>query len=144
MAFASFECWSGDEGEPWVREVEDFIRGFVLGRPNHTFGAWRDQQLIGVASFYEKSLGLPLNNPVEVPVWHLEVLGVALDLQGEGIGRDLLASTLGVMRQLDVKRRLVTGYVHVENHASHRLCSSAGLEPLTPLDAHYWIYVGPL
>jgi hypothetical protein len=140
--FAQFACCQGAR-EPWILEVENYVRGWVLRRAQYVL-AHRNEAgtLLAVSAFDETVIGIPLVSPLDHPGWHLQVVAISLDHQNQGLSQEIFASTFNAMRQLDVDRVFVTANVHREHVMSHRACARVGLTPWIPLDDAYWILLG--
>lgn len=136
-------CGCGNEA-PWTEEAENYVRGSVLRRSEHCL-AFRDAgELVAVSAFDPSTLGWPLNQPVDHPVWHLNVVAIALAHQSQGLSAEVFESTFEAMRQIDASRDVVTAFVHESHVASLNACARVGLEPLKPIDDDYWLLLGPL
>lgn len=143
--FASFRCWDGDRQKPWVEEVENYVRAGLLRQPGMYVLAFREEgELVGVSAFYRRTIGLPALDPVDHDAWHLEVVAVRLDRQGESLSRVILEQTLAMMREEDPQRVLVVAVCHRENGAALAACERVGLLPFVQQDEHYWVLVGEL
>jgi GNAT superfamily N-acetyltransferase len=143
IEFDAFSCWDGDPAAVWAHEVENYIRGRLLWRFDSITLAFREHgELVAVSSFFGSSIGLPLVEPVEQPTWHLDVFAVRLDRQRRGFATEVFQQTFAEMRQEDLERILVTGYVHRDNDLSFIACERAGLTRLIPRDDDYWIVLG--
>lgn len=141
--FASFCCWDGSPSAPWVEEVENYVRGWVLRDARHVLALRNeDGELVGVAAFEERTIGVPLAAPVDHPGWHLLVVAIRLEDQRCGLSGDVFAAVFEAMRAVDANRVLYTAYVHRDNQASLRACGGVGLLPFQPKDDHYWILLG--
>jgi RimJ/RimL family protein N-acetyltransferase len=141
--FASFSCWDGVAGTPWVEEVENYVRGWVLRDARHVVAVRsEDDELVAVAAFDERSIAVPLVAPVDHPGWHLLVVAIRLDHQGQGLSREVFDAVFEAMRRVDPERVLYTAYVHRENRASMRACARVGLLPFHPKDEHYHTLLG--
>jgi hypothetical protein len=141
--FAAFKCWDRDPAKVWAREVENYVRGRLLWRPDNTTLAFREQgHLVAVSSYYPSTIGLPLVEPVEQPSWHLDVLAIQLQRQRARLADEILHQTFDEMRDEDPERILVTGFVHNDNTPSLRACARVGLTRLIPRDDYYWIVLG--
>jgi hypothetical protein len=142
--FAGFYCCDATNATPWTQEAENYVRAHALRRSQHCL-AFRDSgALVAVSAFSPTVLGLPLNQPVDQPVWQLDVVAIALNHQSQGLSSEVFQGTFEVMRQLDLERDAVTAYVHQQHAHSIRACASAGLQPLMPVNGHYWLLLGPI
>jgi RimJ/RimL family protein N-acetyltransferase len=141
--YATFTCWDGADGTPWLEEVQTFIRHWVLTRVSYVL-SFRDGTggLVGVGAFEARNIYVPLVEPVQNAGWHLQVVGVRLDHQGKGLSRDVFRGIFEAMRQLDDERVIYTAHVHKDNAPSIAACARVGLDLLRPKDAHYWILLG--
>lgn len=141
--FAGFSCWDGAAGTPWVEEVENYVRGWVLRDARYVVAlSNEDGELVAVAAFDERSIGVPLVAPVDHPGWHLLVVAVRLDQQNRGLSKEVFDCVFEAMRSVDPERVLYTAYVHRENRASMRACARVGLLPFHPKDEHYNTLLG--
>ena len=143
--FAGFTCWDGDPAKPWALEAQNYIRGYVLRHSGIRVFKWCEgDSLVAVVSFGTRTLGLPLVEPTDYKVWHLEVTGVSVTRQGEGLGALVLRETLDVLSAEDPDRVLVTANVHKANLHAIRTLATAGITPLVPMDDAYWTFLGEL
>lgn len=144
-AFAAFNCWDPNTDAPWVEETENYIRGALLRQPdNHTL-AFRDgDALVAVSSFYKSSIELPLVQPDTHPTWHLDVVAITLDRQGDGHSLEVYQGTLRAMRKIDSGPVLVTARAHEQNDAAFESAKHIGLFRLYPWDDSYWVLLGEL
>jgi RimJ/RimL family protein N-acetyltransferase len=142
-AFASFSCWDGNPGTPWIEEAENYVRGWVLSNAQHVL-TFRDTggRLLAVSAFDERVISVPLVAPADHPGWHLQVVAIDLEHQHRGLARDVLDQTLDAMHELDPERVLVTAHAHRDHRASLKVCANAGLVRFIPKDADYWILLG--
>jgi RimJ/RimL family protein N-acetyltransferase len=140
--FAHFSCCP-NPGEPWVREAEDYVRGFVLGHATWVL-AFRDEQneLVAVSAFDPRIIEVPLAQPVAHEGWHLQVVAIALQHQAQGLSRMVFEQTFEAMRDIAGHRVLVTANVHRAHTASRRAAARVGLLTLLPLDDDYLILLG--
>lgn len=141
--YREFNCWDGDDHFPWVEEVENFIRHWVLRKTPHvlSFRA-ADGELAAVAAFERRNIYVPLVDPELHAGWHLQVVAVRLEDQSNGLSRDIFTGVFEAMRQHDDERILYTAHVHRENGASIAACAKVGLDLLHPKDDHYWVLLG--
>jgi RimJ/RimL family protein N-acetyltransferase len=141
--YASFTCWDGADGTPWLEEVQTFIRHWVLTRVPYvvSFRAGNGD-LVGVGAFEERNIYVPLVEPVQHEGWHLQVVGIRLEDQGKGLSRSVFRGIFEAMRQLDDGRVIYTAHVHKDNVPSIAACARVGLDLLRPKDTHYWILLG--
>jgi len=143
--FGSFRCWDGDNAKPWVEEVENYVRGALLRQPDMHILAFREAgELAAVAAFYRRIIGLPILDPVDQQAWHLEVVAIRLDRQGQGLSSAVLQQTLEAMRVMDSDCILITGLVHCDNDGAFTACSRVGIKKLVQRDEHYWLVLGEL
>jgi ribosomal protein S18 acetylase RimI-like enzyme len=143
--FAAFTCWDGDLAKPWAHEAQNYIRAAVLRQPDTHVLKWCDgTNLVAVVSFGTRIIGLPLLDPVDHTVWHLDVMGVARDRQQQGHAPSALQETLHAMRAEDPARAIVTADVHRLNSPAIRTLRSVGITELIQKDADYWIFLGEL
>lgn len=143
--FAAFCCWDGSDGKPWLEEVENYIRGALLRQPDMYMLAFREEgQLVAVSAFYKRTIGLPALDPIDHDAWHLEVMAVRLDRQGQGLSREVLDQTLAVMLEADPERVLIVGVAHRDNTPAFAAGAQIGLIKFVQQDEHYWVLVGEL
>jgi RimJ/RimL family protein N-acetyltransferase len=142
-AFAAFRCWDGVTGQPWTEEVENRIRGSLLRQfTNFTFAFREDGELVAVSSFFPHDIGIPLNQPEDVPSWHLDVMAVRFDLQRAGLSQQVLELTFDAMRAEDRERVVVSAYIHHQNTGAIQAATRAGITAFHPRDDDYWVFVG--
>lgn len=136
---ARFGCWSGSPDEPWAEEAENYIRARILDdSENVLLFRTDDAQLAAVSGFSSRWIEVPLLEPERHPGWQLDIIGVASDLQGAGIGTVVLRKTFDEMRESDTDRVLVTANAHKNNAPSIRAAEKVGLTPLVQKDEWYW------
>ncbi|MGI8413461.1 MAG: hypothetical protein ACR2QA_13465 [Solirubrobacteraceae bacterium] len=140
--FAAF-CCCGDNDPAWIEEVEDYVRGSVLRRVEHTL-AFRDGQgdLIAVSAFAERVIRVPIVDPVAHEGWHLQVVAISLEHQRQRLSKQIFEQTFAAMREIDASRVYVTANVHREHRSSRKACSEVGIDLWTPLDDHYVVLLG--
>jgi Acetyltransferase (GNAT) family len=131
--FARFQCWN-QEGEPWVEEVENYIRVLILTHTPYVIAFRDEEELVAVSGFFPRQVAVPLVEPEDHDAWHLEVVAVRVDRQRTGVSAAVLESTFQAMRQIDSSRALFTVKVHEKNAASLALCTKLDLTPF-PRDA---------
>ena len=142
---AGFSCSTESPSEPWAQEAENFIRGWVVNHSEKVLlFRTMDAQIAAVTAFSSRQVEVPILEPQTHAGWHLDVVGVATELQGAGIGRLVIGSTFDEMRSVKPERVLVTATVHKENAAAMRCAASVGLTPLIAKDAHYWVLLAEL
>lgn len=143
--FAAFECWNGDPREPWAQEAENYIRGWALRDDVHCL-SFRNEasKLVAVTAFYRRTVGIPLLKPTVYPAWHLQVMGIALDVQGQGFAKRILNQTVEAMKELDSTIFFVTAFAEKRNERSLRACASIGLHAYYMKDEYYWVMLGEL
>lgn len=125
--FSTFECWDGVAPLPWVAEVHNYVRGWVLRQEPFVLAFREDQELVAVSAFRPSSIDLPLAEPISRDAWHLAVVGVRLQHQGQGLCQSVIEETFSRMREQDPARSLVTAFIHEDNGPSLRACARAGL-----------------
>lgn len=136
--FESFNCWNGNAGVPWVEEVENYVRWWVLDDAQYVV-AGRDDggRLAAVAAFDERVIAVPLVAPIDHPGWHLQVVAIRLDLQASRLFDEVIETTFRIMRSIDPERILVTARVHGANRESLRACARHDLDPFVGLNDDY-------
>jgi acetyltransferase (GNAT) family protein len=143
--FAAFGCWNGDPGQPWAAEVENYVRGTLLRQPDTRILAFREEgELVAVSAYYKRTIGVPALNPTEHDAWHLEVVAIRLDRQGEGLSHEVIEQTLRAMREEDPGRVLVTAVAHRDNIGAFAACAHFDLLQYVQQDPDYWVLVGEL
>jgi RimJ/RimL family protein N-acetyltransferase len=137
-SFARFHCWDGNSDAPWVEEVENYVRAWLLREAEHAL-AFRDDggDFIAVAGFDPRTIFVPIVEPVAHPGWHLQVVAVRLESQRQGLSQEVFSGTFAAMREVDPGRVLYTATAHRENTASLRAAALAGLLPFRRKDEHY-------
>lgn len=140
-----FECWDGSEDVPWAEEAENYIRASLLRHARHVL-ALRDElgELVGVSAFDERNILLPINTRTATihPSWHLQVVAVRVDLQGQRLVDEIFELTFDAMRQADTERIIVTARVHRKNLPSLKACARHSIDPLREVDDHYLELLG--
>jgi hypothetical protein len=141
--FARFACWDGAPSTAWVAEVENYIRVWALRHAKYVV-AFRNElgELVAVAAFDDRVIGVPLVNPVDHAGWHLLVIAIRLEDQRSGLSREVFDGVFAAMREVDPDRILYTAYVHRANRASFEACKRVDLLPLHLKDEHYWVLLG--
>lgn len=142
--FAGFCCCDG-EAPPWRVEVENYVRGHVLGRATHSLAFREKSELIAVAAFDPKTIELARAvDPLRMRGWKLQVVAVARERQRQGLSGDVFAQTFEAMREQDPTRGVVQADVHVDNDASLAACERAGLVRVMPIppEHSYWLLMG--
>jgi hypothetical protein len=141
--FAEFECCKDDKPDPWVQEAETYVRGWVLDRAEYVLAHRNESgKLVAVSAFDKAVIGLPLMSPTDHPGWHLQVVAISKDDQGQRLSRDVFDATFQAMRRQNAERVFVTANVHQNHGLSLRACASVGLTPWIPLDDEYWVLLG--
>jgi hypothetical protein len=141
--FAAFTCWDSSPGAPWVEEVENYVRAWVLRDAPHVLALRNERgDLVAVAAFDERTISVPRVAPVDHPGWHLLVVAIRLEDQRRRLSREVFSAVFEAMREVDRERSLYTAYAHREHRASLRACKCVGLLPFWPKDNHYWILLG--
>lgn len=136
--YADFACWDGRPGRPWIEEVENYVRGWVLRDARHVLSFRTDGgQLAAVAAFNEHVVQVPLVEPVDHPAWLLTVVAVHLDHQRNGLSGEVFAGVFEAMRRFDPARVLIAGRVHRRHRASVSACKKVELRPWRSIDEHY-------
>lgn len=140
--FEQFSC-SKENDEPWIQEVENYVRFWVLRRAQYVL-CHRDGSgvLVAVSAFDEIAIGIPLVSPLDHPGWHLQVVAVTDGFQNQGFSQEVFQATFEAMGGIDLDRVFVTANVHREHDHSQRACGNAGLTPWIPLDENYWVLLG--
>jgi hypothetical protein len=153
-----FTCWDGDPEEPWVAEVESYVRALALKSADHTL-VFRDDdgELAAVTAFDSRDI-----RPFEaarylVPGWHLQVVAVSLSYQRTVVESDIARcapemkaaeyvhrATYGHMLGLDSGRVAVTARVHEDNRRSMRAAARVDLHRTVREDLEYWRMLGPV
>lgn len=141
--FAQFRCAEIEAADPWVMEAEAYVRSWVLRHARHVL-AHRDEvgALVAVSAFDETVVGIPLLSPRDHPGWHLQVVAISHDHQGQRLSADVFSGTFEAMRGLDPDRVFVTANVHNRHLVSQRACAKVGLTPWLQRDEEYWILLG--
>lgn len=141
--FAAFSCWDGDDATPWIEEAENYVRGFVLRRAENVL-AFRtaENELVAVSAFDERTIHVPIVNPVAHDGWHLQVVAIDCDHQKRQLSRQIFEATFAAMRDRDPSRVYVTARVHKDHSNSAKACDAVGLSLLRPNDEHYLILLG--
>lgn len=141
--FARFTCAEVESADPWVLEVEAYVRSWVLRHAHHVL-AHRDEEgtLVAVSAFDGTVVGIPLLSPLDHPGWHLQVVAISHNHQNQRLSAEVFSGTFEAMRGLDLDRVFVTANVHGLHVVSLRACAQVGLTPWIQLDADYWILLG--
>jgi hypothetical protein len=149
-----FRCWSGDEDETWVLEVEEYIRLIALRTAERVLlFEPAEGQVAGVTAFGRQEISP--SGTRRVPGWRLEVVALALAWQGKSVvaaiagcaprmkaSEYLLRATFRRMRELDRRRRLVVARVHDGNVASMVAAARVGLDRTRRESDEYWEMLG--
>jgi hypothetical protein len=113
-------------------------------RETHVLAFRAEGQLVAVSAFYYRVVEIPAVQPVEHDAWHLDVLAVRFDKQGQHLSQEALQQSLGAIQELDGSRVFVTAYVHQENAAALAVAAHFGLLPYVQHDPLYWTLLGEL
>jgi hypothetical protein len=153
-----FRCWDGDPDEPWIGDVEEYVRVLALKSAFRTL-VFRDDggEVAAVTAFDRREV-----RPFEaarylVPGWHLQVVAVSLRYQGSLVENDILGcppamkmaeyahrSTYRYMLEIDPARQFITARVHDENRRSIKAAARVDLERTVREDVDYWRMLGPV
>lgn len=151
----AFRCWSGDEEfDPWVREVEEYVRRFALRTADHVLLFETDAgELVGVSAFSRREIDLA--GRLRVGGWHFDVIALSLRWQRGSVDADieglpptmkaseyLLRATFRRMLDVDPRRVVVVARVHDENRASMKVCARVGLDRTERETDDYWAMLG--
>jgi hypothetical protein len=139
----AFRCWTGDEEfDPWVAEVEDFVRMIALKTADHVLLFESESgDLAGVSAFDREDYAP--SGPFHVPIWRLEAIALSLAWQGTSVDADIdgcpgtmkaseyvLRGTFRRMLELDPRRTFLVGRIHNDNRASMKATARVGLDQL--------------
>jgi hypothetical protein len=147
-----FTCWDGDTSQPWVQEVEFYVRFQALKRARRTvLFRGRGKALVAVSAFDARRVKYPVLGHQWWDGWQLQVVAIRLRDQGtclaDGtrISDYVLSKTYQLMREEDPERRYVTARVHEKNKRSITAADRLDLAPAMPDPEHpgYWIMLGP-
>ena len=149
-----FRCWTGDDDELWVRDVEEYVRMYALRTAYRVLlFCSAGGELAGVTAFNKQDISP--SGTRRVPGWRLEVVALTLRWQRQRVASDiagaasemkaseyLMRATYRRMLELDARRVLVVARVHDGNVASMVAAARVGLDRTEREDDEYWAMLG--
>ena len=153
-ALLGFRCWTGDENEPWIREVEEYVRCLALATAYRVLLFETELgDVAGVSAFDRQDIS-PAGRR-RVAGWRLQVVALGLPWQGKLVEADiegsaptmkaseyLLRATFRRMLEIDSRRVIVVARVHDDNRASMIACARVGLDRTSRESDEYWAMIG--